>query len=672
MPRPAASSALERPSMAQAFSSKELPVAQEDPNRRLDRLAGVGGLLGAAAAALGLIALLTTDVMPVGVVLLYPKLGASFVAYQQSVLYSTGFFGLLAAGLLLQLRGFRRLGGILESSLPSVAFAAWIGTLVALVTVYTGASVNAGSLTAVRNYIGTLSIVGPIFVILWQLNSVVYVSSSKSYYGLGAGLLNGFFFAILPLSLTQDSFFVPGIAGAYGILLVGQLMASMYWLAPRKHIKEYARSTDPAKFGFGLSGLLTFLVGAVAAFNGPVALTQGVQVWRPWWTLTIVETPTTWTATWATLPPLVGAFLASMLFWVMLGPRLGARELRASEISEDIVKGGVKYLSIFLAAFGIIAAGQCGTGLQGSDDMAIFLTMCPAAVMLLMGSAYARSTDIVTGTPLVITAVFTLVGPYVLASVIIVSYGFVILTQGILMVETKVRRFTHFSQMFLTVIVSIAASILFIIFMLGGFGSGPPAIWPTNRWFNVQLLAGIPPAIQGPTIMAAVMACLLVRNVALEGFGYGRAYRGGGVLGGISALFALMIVMISSNETVTHQALTTAALTFALYALSLVLVLSLNLSLGSDILQKGHQLEGQYVRVAAAAGLVAGVVVALYAFYVFAGFPPALAVAGVITSLVILIVGIEITSILTWASAGARLGMLTQGFRVRGGLKRES
>ncbi|RDE17568.1 MAG: hypothetical protein C4K49_02180 [Candidatus Thorarchaeota archaeon] len=658
--------------MAQAFSSRELSVAEENLNRRLDKLAGVGGLFGAAAAALGLIALLTTDVMPLGIVLLYPKLGASFVAYQQSVLYSTAFFGLLAVGLLLQLRGFRRLGGILESSLPSIAFATCIAALVVLFTIYTGASVNSSSITAVRNYITTLSMVGPIFVILWQLNSVVYVSSSKSNYGLSAGLLNGFFLAVLPLSLTQDGFLVIGVAAAYAILLVGQLMASMYWWAPRKHIKEYARSTDPAKFGFGLSGFLAFLVGAIATFNGPVVLIQGVQVWRPWWTVAIVETPTTWTATWATLPPYVGAFLAAMLFWVMLGPKLGARELRASEISEDIVRGGIKYLSVFLAAFGVIAAGQSGTGLQGSNELAVFLTMCPAAVMLLMGSAYARSTDIVTGIPLVIAAVFMLVGPYVLASVITVSYGLVIITQGTLMVETRVRRFTHFSQMFLTVIFSIAASVLFVLFMLGGFGSGPPAIWPTNRWFNVELLAGIPPAIQGPTIMAAVLACLLVRNVALEGFGYGRAYRGGGVLGGISALFALMIVMISSNETVSHQALTTAALTFALYALSFVMVLSLNLSLGSDILQKGHQVEGQYVRVAAAAGLLAGVFVALYAFYVFSGFPSAQAVAGVITSLMILVVGIEITSILTWVSAGARLGMLTQGFKVRGGLKGES
>jgi hypothetical protein len=233
------------------------------------------------------------------------------------------------------------------------------------------------------------------------------------------------------------------------------------------------------------------------------------------------------------------------------------------------------------------------------------------------------------------------------------------------MIETWFRKFTHFSQTFLTVIVTIGASVLFIVFMLGGFGSGPDALWPTNRWFNVALIGGIPPAIQGPTILATVIACLLVRNVALAGYGFGRGYSGTAIIGGMSTMFALMTITISGNLDVIHQALTTAALSFGLYAISIALVLSLNLNLGSDILQAGYQLEGQFVRVAAAVGLVAGLLVAMFSFAVFSGSPSAADISVAITLLVMLMVSIETTCIITWVSAGVRLKLIMQGYKLK-------
>jgi len=643
--------------MAESVSS-ESGTSESVSTQPLDRIAGIGGLVGAASAVLALVSL-AASLVPVGLSLEIPSLGAQLVLDPVNIVLSGTFIILLGVGLLLQFKGARVIRSLLESSSPLLMILTAIVSLAVASVILGGMSVQAGSSSQVGAYKSNLALAGSLFIIMWQLNSVVYVDSSKSYVGLAAGLMNGFFLPLLAIAP----------AAGYGVLLVGQLMTVVFWWGPRSQIREFARSTDTAKFGFGLSGLLTFLVGGVAAFGGALQSVQGVQVWLPWSSGRTVGA----TLLFATGPWLVQALLSSMLFWAMLGPRLGARELRESQISEDIVKGGWKYLMIFMAIIGIVAAGVCGTGVaasgQGSTyavpEWSVFLTLSPAAIMFLMGSAYTRCTDIVTGLPLVLVSIYILIGPYVLASVIIFAWALVILTQTILMIETWFRKFTHFSQTFLTVIVTIGASVLFIVFMLGGFGSGPDALWPTNRWFNVALVGGIPPAIQGPTILATVVGCLLVRNVAVAGYGFGRGYTGTAIIGGMSTIFALMTITISGNQSVTHQALTTAALSFGLYAVSFVLVLSLNLNLGSDILKAGYQLEGQFVRVAAAVGLVAGMLVAIFSFGVFSRFPSATDISIAITLLVMLIVSIEATCIITWASAGFRLKLITQGYRLK-------
>jgi hypothetical protein len=487
----------------------------------------------------------------------------------------------------------------------------------------------------------------------------MYVDSSSSYWGLAVGLMNGFFLPALAINA----------AIGYLLLLGGQLMMLKFWWGPRSQIREFARSTDTAKFAFGVSGFLTFSIGGFAAFSSAFQSVEGAGVWLPWSSATVVGQYVVF----ATAPWLVQAVLSSMLFWSMLGPRLGAKELRESQISEDIVRGAWKYLMIFMAILGILAAGQCGTGLATQTphstylvpQASTFLTLCPAAIMFIAGSTYMRSTDVVTGLPLVLVSVYAITGGYVLSGVVVITWVFVILTQALLMVESWFRRFTHFSQKFLTVIVTIGSSLLFTLFMLGAFGSGPLALWPANRWFNVGLISGIPPDVQGTTIMATVLGCLLARNTAIAGYAYGRGYSGTGVIAGASLIFALMTIAISANPGVTHQALTTAAIIFGLYAVSFVLVLSLNLSLGSDILKAGYQLEGQFVRVAAAVGLAAGIAVALILFSVFSGFPSATEISVGITFLVMLIVSIEITCMITWLSAGIRLKMITEGLRLK-------
>jgi hypothetical protein len=434
-------------------------------------------------------------------------------------------------------------------------------------------------------------------------------------------------------------------------------MSLLFWWSPFSTIREYARSTEKAKFAFGVTGVLTFVFGIVPIVIGPLGTNQGSRVWYPWSTLAS-ET------TYQTNPVLIFGFVAFMMYWIMLAPRLGARELKAAAIGEDIIKGGSKWLMLFLAILGILAAGQAGTFTEGVGPWGFFLVMAPAGVMFVMGAAYTAKTDIVTGVPLVLTSVFLMIHPFVLVPIVMYPWILIIITQIFLMFETGWRGLTGFSQAALTVIVSLASSIAVITFMLGGFGSGPLALWPANLWFNITLIPGIPAEIQGPTIIALPLLVLLLRNVSLAGYSYGRGYTTGGILMGASIMFAFMIPAIAFNASVSHEANTGAALLFALYSISIVLVMSMNLSLANDVEDKGHGFEGTFIKVGTLSGLAAAAVVTLTMFVVFAGTPTPTQIAQMVSIMVMFVVSTEILSIIGWLVAGIQLGMLKEGFKL--------
>jgi hypothetical protein len=245
-----------------------------------------------------------------------------------------------------------------------------------------------------------------------------------------------------------------------------------------------------------------------------------------------------------------------------------------------------------------------------------------------------------------------------LSGFIIYPWLIIIITQFFLMIESWWRGFTGFSQTALTVIISLVGAIAIILFMLGGFGSGPLALWPTNRWFNITLIPGVPAAIQGPSIIVLPLLVLLLRNVSLAGYSYGRGYATGGVLMGASIMFAFMIPVIAGNVSVSHEANTGAALLLALYSISVVLVLSLNLNLANDVEDEGHGFEGSLIKVSTLAGLIAAGVVVILVLIVFAGIPTPNQIAMMVSIMVTFVVSTEILSIIGWFVAGLRLGML--------------
>lgn len=634
--------------MAQLSSLKSV-IRDKSESGAVGRLAGFGSIFGIIAAALGLIS--GVSLVPI------PSLGweqTSVSPFEwflggsaQFPLLMAGFMGLMAVSLLLQIRGSKGLSGKLGSSLTNVA---WIGFIFAVaIAIYV--STQFSSIvddSQISGYLSIIYLMGAVFVLAWQVGAVIYTDSSKTWVGFLAGMFNAIFIPVLALGQALSPIL---IYAAYGILIVGQLMALLFWWSPFDTIREYARSPNKAKFAFGLTGVLTFVIGFAAVLFGPLSESQGVTIWSPWSAMVNLST-------YQTNPVLVYALLAMMIYWIMLSPRLGARELRAAAIGEDIVKGGSKALMLFLAIIGLIAAGMSGTFIEGVGSWGFFLVIAPAGVMFVMGGLYAAKTDIVTGIPLVVAAIFLMVHPYTISGLIIYPWLAIIITQFLLMFESWWRGFTGFSQPVLTVLVSLIGSVAIILFMLGGFGSGPLALWPTNRWFNITLIPGIPAAIQSPSIIVLPLFLLLVRNVSLAGYSYGRGYTTGGVLMGASALFAFMVPVIAGNQTVSHEANTGAALLLALYSISVILVMSLNLNLANDVEDQGHGFEGSLIKVSTLAGLVAAGVVVVLVLVVFAGIPTPGQIAMMVSLMVTFVVSTELLSIIGWFVAGLRLGML--------------
>ncbi len=636
-----------------------------EPIEKLGELSGLGSIIGIIAAVLGLI--IGVPLIPMTAIPWEVTNTSHFVWVFGSDYYQytsiAAFMALLGLGLLLQALGSNKMRADLGSMIGNSFIVAFI--MAFMVAGYAIIGFDGIRYFAdISGYLRLLYIFGLGFVLSWQASVVLYIDSSNTWRGILTGLLNGLFIPLLALGQALGAVFT---YIAYIVLLLGQLMSLIYWWSPHSIIREFARSPDRAKFAFGLTGVLTFLIGSAAIFLGPLAVHptndgQNLLIWQPWSSV-FQGTEGNLATTYLTNPALVYALLTMMFLWIMLAPRLGAKELKAAAIGEDIVKGGSKYFAVFILIIGLLAAGQAGTYLEGVASWGYLIVIGVAGTLVTMGAMYTAKTDIVTGMPLIIGGVFIMVHPYVIAYLVIIPWIAIIITQIFLMIESRVRGLTGFSQGALTVIVSILSSALIVVFMLGGFGSGPLALWPTNRWYNITLLPNIPIDIQDSVIIILPLLILIIRNAALSGYSHGRGYTTGGVLMGATVLFSFMIPVIAGNFTVTHEANTGAALLLALYSISLVLLLSLNLNLANDVAAKGHDFEGTFIKVVALGQVIFGAVVALIVLYFFSGLPNPDEIAFVVSFLVAFVVSSEILSVASWFLAGWRLGMLRQGFR---------
>lgn len=612
------------------FSQKRKDGTSYDP---VGRLSGLGGLVGILAGVYGL---------------LYATGGNTLFQLTGQVPSSDIMMLLLAVGLLLQWLGGKELRIKLGSSFTHIAL---VGAAIGII--YFPFLLEAMTWEPFLYETRTLLIAffTSVLIIVWQMYSILYTDSTNGWIGVIASLLNGFFFPLLAIGAVYGSFI---IFVAYIMLILGQLTTLIYWWSPLDAIREYARSPEIAKFTFGISGFLAFAVGFVAVSANNLTTSEGA-LWYP------LSTNFQWNY------PLTYGFIAALLFWVMLGPRLGKRELKAAHISDDLVKGGTKYFSVFLLVVGLLAVGQATTLLPDAvDQWALMAVWATSGTMFIIGAVYMGRTDVVTGLPLVLSAIMMSVHPEIIASFVIVPYILVLVTQFLLMIESKLRGFTYYSQPVLSAIVTIVFSLVFLMFILGIPGSGPMAIWPTNRWFDVALFSPqYTMAIQAPTVFVLPIAALMVRNVSVAGFGKSRG-ESKGIIAGITVLFAFLIPMIAAAfKGVSHQALTAASIMLALYAISFVLVLSINLTLAGEVEDLGHSLAGMFLRMTAIATLVLGAGIALIVLGTFTSFPTALQMASVISYLVILIAGLEILLTIGWIVSGIRLGMFKSGFGFR-------
>ncbi|TET08606.1 MAG: hypothetical protein E3J86_10435, partial [Candidatus Thorarchaeota archaeon] len=364
--------------MAQLSSLRSI-VSSTHESGSVSKLAGFGNIFGIIAAAVGLFA--GVSLVPI------PSLSweqTSVIPFEWvfggSALFPffmIGFMALMSVSLMLQYQGSKGLSSKLGSNLAKVF---WVSAFAAFVVVahvwlnFEGVS----RFSQISGFLTIIYLLGTLFVITWQIGSVIYTDSSKTWIGFLAGMLNALFIPVLALGQALSPLL---IYAAYGILLVGQLMSLLFWWSPFDTIREYARSPSKAKIAFGLTGLLTFVIGLGAVFVGPILTSQGVSIWSPWSTLATLTT-------FQTNPALVFALLAMMLYWLMLSPRLGARELKAATIGEDIIKGGNKALMLFLVFIGMLAAGQAGAFTEGVGGLGFFMVIAPAGIMFIMGALY--------------------------------------------------------------------------------------------------------------------------------------------------------------------------------------------------------------------------------------------------------------------------------------------
>ena len=634
-----------------------------EPVNIVGAFAGFGSILGIVAAAIGLLSGMT--LVPLTSyswdLILTTPFDWILAGNRQFSSLSGVFMGLLSEGLIIQAMGSKdlrvRLGGFLGNVF-------YVGSIAAAIVAYFAffGFESVRSVTQVTGYLSLLYLVTVFFVISWQMSSVFVVDSSLTWKGFLAGMMNGLFIPLLALGYALGPLIT---CLAYVMLLLGQFMTLLYWWSPLDSIRGFARSPEKAKFAFGLSGFLTFVIGAAAVFIGPLATHySGATIWYPWSTL--VNVPENQTGLHQlTNPILVYGFLAIMLFWVLLSPRLGAKELKTAAIGEDIVKGGGKWFAIFMVALGIIAASQSGIYSVEPGGFGFFLVDSPAAAMILIGSLYTAKTDIVTGLPLIIAGIFIMVHPFSWAYFVLIPWILVIVTQFFLMIECYWRGFTGFSQGALSVLISVLSSVALIGFILGLFGRGPLSLWPTNIWFNINLFPWVDAAVQTSVVIVLPFAALILRNAALTGFSHGRGYSQGGILMGGTVLFSLVIPIIAGNFTVTHEANTGAAILIALYVISMFLILSLNLNLANDVLETNHDFEGNLIKYSAIGQLVMGIIMLILTLTLFSAIPNSTEIALVISVMVIFVVGSELLSILSWLIAGARLGLLKQGFRIQ-------
>lgn len=650
--------------LSSVISALRKKSPDDEPVNIVGALAGLGSIFGIVAAVIGLFA--GISLVPI-TSLTWELIETSPIEWTiqgnaQFAILTGAFMGLLAISFILQALGSKDLRARLGGMFGSIFYVGFFAAIAVAVYAYVGFnSVEFSSF--IPNYLAILYLITVFFAISWQMISVFYVDSSLSWKGFLAGIMNGLFIPLLALGQALTPIIT---YAAYVVLLIGQVITMLYWWSPKDTIRPFARSPDKAKFAFGLSGVLTFVIGAAAVFIGPLGIypVGNVSVWYPWSTTVALPAGEAGLHM-LTNPVLLYGFLSMMLFWMMLSPRLGARELKTTSIGEDIVKGGSKWFAVFMIVIGILAASQSGIFAPTPGSMGFFLVIGPAAAMILIGAMYTAKTDILTGFPLIIAGVFTMVHPFSLSYFVIIPWILVIVTQIFLMIESYWRGLTGFSQGAISVLVSIGTSAALIAFMLGLFGRGPLALWPTNLWFNLSLFPGIDSTVQSSVVIILPFLVLLLRNAALAGFSHGRGYSTGGILMGGTVLFSLMIPVIAGNFTVPHQASTGAAILIALYAISMFLIMSLNMNLANDILEQGHDFEGNLIKFSTIGQLIMGVIMLIFVLVFFSGLPSSSEIALVISIMVIFIVGSELLAIVGWFIAGVRLGLLKEGFRIQ-------
>ena len=253
----------------------------------IGNISAIGGIIGIIAAVVGLVLSLGWSLLPI------PSIHPSLYTNANYTFASGIFMALLTVGILFQAIGSRNFRNYVGSSLASVSWLVFLIGLIIAVSILTGPiplrdfyAEPTGSATPVAlatsyvGYVTNLMTLMAFFTIFWQAFNIIYVDTSKNWIGFIASMCNGLFIPLLATAHALGPVFALTLTYlAYILLLIGQLFTFLFWRSPFDNIREYARSPEKAKFAFGMTGLLTFVMGLVAVFVGAFDELTDVPLW---------------------------------------------------------------------------------------------------------------------------------------------------------------------------------------------------------------------------------------------------------------------------------------------------------------------------------------------------------------------------------------------------------
>ncbi|MGY5854353.1 MAG: hypothetical protein RTU92_12370, partial [Candidatus Thorarchaeota archaeon] len=171
-------------------------VTQTSPDgerfEAINNMSSLGAIVGMLAAIVGIVMGGGNSLIPM------PGIERAYLHESSYFMSAAIFLGLMAFSLILQIRGISKLRGKLASNYGMVVYGTIITAIIAIFVLISG-GMNLTLTGQIEPWTVDLMTYGGLFVIFWQLFTVVLADSLKTWVGVLAGLLNAIFIPVLAI-----------------------------------------------------------------------------------------------------------------------------------------------------------------------------------------------------------------------------------------------------------------------------------------------------------------------------------------------------------------------------------------------------------------------------------------------------------------------------------------